>query len=491
MAAVDPLGYDELPYPCAPYPQTHPEHLATLASLLGLEFPDPANARVLEIGCGDGANLIPLAYSLPGAELLGIDLSEKQVEAGQATIRGLGLKQVRLQVRDLRDVSGADGPFDYIIAHGVYSWTPPDVRDALVALFRRCLTAQGIGLISYNALPGWSNRLALRHWLLESIGATRGGSALVAEARRRLRKLWEILSNDTSPRGQALCRELSHLLQWSDGYLRHDLLEDHNEPVYFRQFAGHLAAHGLRFLAEADFPTMVGQGLPPQTATEVQRLSRGVIEREQLYDSLTDRQFRQSLVVHAERQPAQSIDPRVVERMWVGGPLKADEPAGASSSSTTFRAPGGFAIEVQDARVAACLRQLSEIWPAWISFDELSRRGVEESGLGEAASTGFRGQLINILLAGFAERAVELHVAPPPFTVNVSTSPCVSPLAQWQSKSSLMVTNLRHDLVRLDTGMLSLLSILNSDVDRSALPAQSVDVEATLLRLARAALILA
>jgi hypothetical protein len=86
---------------------------------------------------------------------------------------------------------------------------------------------------------------------------------------------------------------------------------------------------------------------------------------------------------------------------------------------------------------------------------------------------------------------VELHVAPPPFTVNVSKKPCASPLAQWQSKSFPLVTNLRHDLVRLDTDALSLLPFLNSDADRSALSARSVDVEATLRRLARAALILA
>ena len=37
MEAVDPLGYDELPYPCSPYPHSQPEHLATLACLMGLE----------------------------------------------------------------------------------------------------------------------------------------------------------------------------------------------------------------------------------------------------------------------------------------------------------------------------------------------------------------------------------------------------------------------------------------------------------------------
>ncbi len=496
MAAVDPLGYDELPYPCAPYPQTHPEHLATLACLLGLEYPDIENARILEIGCGDGANLIPLAYSLPGAELLGIDLSVRQVEAGQAIVVALGLKQVQLCVRDLRKLNEADGPFDYIIAHGVYSWTPPEVCDALLALFRRNLAPLGIGLISYNTLPGWSDRLTIRHWLREAFGTTRGG-AQVAEARRLMRQLLEILQGDATPRGEVLRRELSKLMEWSDGYLRHDLLEDFNEPVCFRQFSAHLATHGLRFLAEADFPPMVGQGLPPQMAIGVQRLARGAIEREQLFDLLTNREFRQSLIIHSEREVARSIDPRVVERLYVGSPMKPDAPADSPARPRTFRASGGFAIEVSEPLVAACLTRLSEIWPAWMSFDELADHGRsatatrQGTSITDAEFSDLRGRLATLLLAGFAERAVEFHVAAAPFSVAVSGRPQASPLARWQAKSTALVTNLRHDLVQLSPAAHALLPFLDGDRDPSASPVSSADIGATLQHLARAALLIA
>ncbi len=492
MAAVDPLGYDELPYPCSPYPQSQPEHLATLACLMGLEFPPLANARVLEIGCGDGANLLPLAFTMPGAELHGIDLSPRQIDAGLATVRALQLDRVQLAVRDLRDLNDADGAFDYIIAHGVYSWTPPEVRDALLALFHQRLSPTGIGFISYNALPGWSNRLAIRDWLLTAIGPTRNGTARVAEARRLMRQLSELLQGDTTPRGIAIHGELTRLLKWSDGYLRHDLLEDHNHPVTFRQFNEHLAQHGLQFLAEADFPTMVGQGLPSHVAQAVQVRSSGAAEREQLFDVLSNREFRQSLVVRADREVPRSIDPRIVERIYVGSPLK---PVFLEQDTTTFQATNGFAIEVAEPFVVAALNHLADAWPAWVAFGGLAESGrrayaIQSSAPPEEKFALRRRDLATLLLGCFAERAVELHVAAPPFTLVPSERSSASPLARRQAIASPMVTNLRHDLVRLSAAARALLPLLDGNRNLGELARETPDFESAIREIARAALLI-
>ena len=55
-------SYDEVPYVALPYARTHPDRLAAMASLFGLEPPDPRTARVLEIGCAAGANIAPMAW---------------------------------------------------------------------------------------------------------------------------------------------------------------------------------------------------------------------------------------------------------------------------------------------------------------------------------------------------------------------------------------------------------------------------------------------
>src|SRR5689334_24905811 len=94
-------AYDQLAYANRPNAQTHPAHLAVLSRLHGLDARPVERARVLEIGVSEGANLIPMAATLPQAEFVGIDLAATPVDRGNQTIAGLGLGNIRLQQMDL------------------------------------------------------------------------------------------------------------------------------------------------------------------------------------------------------------------------------------------------------------------------------------------------------------------------------------------------------------------------------------------------------
>src|SRR5262245_33479507 len=97
MPTPTPTSYDIFPYESHPFAQTHPDRLATVATLLGLKPPPVAKCRVLEIGCSDGGNLIPMAVELPGSTFLGIDLSAREIEDGQAMLDKLGLPNIELR----------------------------------------------------------------------------------------------------------------------------------------------------------------------------------------------------------------------------------------------------------------------------------------------------------------------------------------------------------------------------------------------------------
>src|SRR5829696_386080 len=156
-------AYDEVRYSNYPYAQTHPDRLATVAALHGLPTPEPASARVLEIGCGAGGNLLAMAATTPGITALGVDLAAGPIADGRATIEAIGIDNVELRqgdVSDLRD--GGLGEFDYVIAHGVYAWVPEPVRDDLLAAVHAHLAADGVAYVSYNANPGGYMRRALR-----------------------------------------------------------------------------------------------------------------------------------------------------------------------------------------------------------------------------------------------------------------------------------------------------------------------------------------
>jgi len=155
--------YDEVRYSNFPYAQTHPDRLATVAALHGLSTPDPATARVLELGCGAGGNLIAMAAATPGISALGIDLASEPIAEGRATIEAIGLGNIELRQGDIASLrEGQLGEFDYVIAHGVYAWIPEAVRHDLLAAIHSHLAADGIAFVSYNAHPGGYMRLALR-----------------------------------------------------------------------------------------------------------------------------------------------------------------------------------------------------------------------------------------------------------------------------------------------------------------------------------------
>ena len=128
LAETDRNAYDELPYLRLPFPQTHPGRLAAQARLFGVTAPPVATCRVLELGCASADNLVPMAVAAPAARFVGIDLSARQIDEGRATIAALGLTNIELVAADIMAIDASFGTFDYIVAHGVYSWVPPDVR---------------------------------------------------------------------------------------------------------------------------------------------------------------------------------------------------------------------------------------------------------------------------------------------------------------------------------------------------------------------------
>src|SRR5579872_5852443 len=89
MQATPRTSYDEVPYESKAFSETHPDRLATVATLFGMQPPKVERCRVLELGCADGANLIPMAVALPESSFVGVDLSARQVGDGDALIAAL------------------------------------------------------------------------------------------------------------------------------------------------------------------------------------------------------------------------------------------------------------------------------------------------------------------------------------------------------------------------------------------------------------------
>ena len=148
-------AYGAVPYPSLTFPQTNPDRLATMAAFFGMKPASPQHCRALELGCGDGTNLISFAHLFPESEFIGVDLVENQISVANETASTLALQNIEFLQRDLINVDTAElGKFDFIIAHGLYSWVPESVRERILQIYANCLSPNGVGYISYNAFPG-------------------------------------------------------------------------------------------------------------------------------------------------------------------------------------------------------------------------------------------------------------------------------------------------------------------------------------------------
>jgi SAM-dependent methyltransferase len=355
--------------------------------LYGLKPVPVENARVLEIGCGDGLNLIASAIVLPGARFHGIDLSTTAIQRGRRMVRELGLKNVRLEARDVRSLVGGRGRYHYVIAHGVYSWVPPDVRDALLAAIRNALTANGIAFVSYSVYPGAYLRQMVREM------AVIFGGRRVEGAREWLNEAAGLQSGPAVYRA-VLADEAADMLRRDDGALFHDDLSEVNQPCYFGDFVEHAGKNGLRYVAEA----------LPDAVTGDDRVSAG-----QYADFQTGRRFRQSLLCRSGADVSREPDCSALKHCFVGGPIGR-----IGAGSVAHRNAEGE---------RKLLDLLATAWPAYVPVD------------------GFERGVSRLFMAG----VVDVRTLPPPVaTARRNPRPKASPLARLQAENGAGVTSLHH-----------------------------------------------
>ena len=450
--------YDAVAYAAQANALSHPRHLATVATLFGLAPAPVATARVLEVGCSNGANLLPMAAALPDARFVGCDLSRHAIAEARRGAAELGLANVTLHERDLATLAEDPDEYDYIIAHGVYSWVPPGVRDALFALAARRLARNGVLFVSYNVYPGCHVRQAAWEMLHHHVDA-------IAEPRAKLdaaRALAAVLAEPgvTQTGTDALLRqELRRLSTQTDSALFHDDLAVPNDPVYFHAFAAHLARHGLAFVAEAKLSMMTAAGLAPGVQALVSGRDR--IEREQYLDFARMRRFRQSL---ASRADAPAADDGHAARV-------AGMHAAASMSLVRAHAEGKAiadpAAQDHDVRAARRLLQfLVGAAPRIVPVAEVAawQRAHARDDVGVARPV--EELLLDACFAG----SVDLYVHPPAFAAAPAEKPCASPVVRWQAARQPAVTNLRHETLQIgDPFALRLLVLLDGTRTQAAL----------------------
>ena len=296
--------YKELGYKSYPFPFTTPAYLEAYGTLVGLKPPTAKTARVLELGATYGGNIISQAAHNPEATFVGIELSQDQVEKGNKIIGDAKLDNVSLVQGDILNFDESMGTFDYIIAHGFYSWISDEMKDKLLDIISNHLADNGIAYVSYNTYPGWHTMEEVRQLMLF---ANRGHDESTHKEKVLRGKTVgslvgaQILNYDNlKERNSKFLGALRSVMQKDDYYVGHDHLEPHNDPCYLYQFNDHLKANNLAYVGDADLTLSMVRTYDESIADKLEQLApNSQADQEQYLDFMLDTTFRKSIICKA------------------------------------------------------------------------------------------------------------------------------------------------------------------------------------------------
>jgi len=476
-------AYSAVAYIGYPFAQTHPDRLATLGALFGLQPAPVGNCRVLELGCGDGGNLIPMAFTLPDSDFVGIDLASAPVERGMERISEFRLSNIELRCEDILQFDAEPRSFDYIIAHGVFSWVPQAVRSRMLELCRDLLAPHGVAYISYNCYPGHHMRNLTREMMLFHTRAMTDPKEKVQQGLSLLQWLLRKFPDENAARSDLYGALLAQQLDMLMGHrhreqIYHDDLAEENTPFYFYQFNAMAEQHGLQYLGEANYCDMQDFIYPePIRETLRQFDDENVVVKEQYLDFLKYRMFRQTLLCHDDAPVQRRIDPALMTKFYFESqaqPVSA-QPDLRAGVIEEFHGPRGAKLQTDFPPAKAALLALGDEWPGYLSWGDLrqaasTRLGVD--GTQEIASQldDETMTLSEILLAACGSGLVLLHTQPPQFVTKVSERPVASPLARAQASHGGVVTSMSHKCVDIEDPLsVKLLQLLDGARDHAAL----------------------
>ncbi len=447
--------YDLVPYKSFPFPQSHPARLSAIAKLFGLTPPAVRTARILEIGCASGGNLLPLAEQYPESSCVGIDLSSRQIADGNRLLESARLTNVELLAADVRNASFGQNKFDYILCHGVFSWIPAEARAAVLQLCQNHLSPHGIAYISYNTFPGWHDRVVLRDAMRFRTRRHSKPEEQIAEARNLVSFFSSAVNPEAVSYASMWKAEAEAVARADDAYLFHEHLEAENQPFYFHEFAALADEYGLQYLAESDVGSMSLENIPDACASMLKSLATTTIEMEQYLDFLRNRAFRQTLLCRSGLPRRPSVSAAALAALHLASNAVPDRPMSVDSGEPMLFRRGNSTLRSNETVVKAAMQVLKESWPQPVPFRWLCARA---RSLAEQRPVAIESEwlappterLAEVMSRCINTGVIDVRDEPPAFTTEVPTHPLTTNLARSQALVGANVTNRLHENIVLD-----------------------------------------
>ena len=471
-------AYDEVPYSSYPFAQTSPDLLQGIGKLFGLNAPSPDKARILEIGCASGNNIIAMAARYPESTCIGIDYAVRQIELGQEQLNDLDLTNIELKHLSIMDIDKSFGEFDYIICHGVLSWVPPEVQEKILEVCSTNLAPDGIAYVSYNTLPGWNSVRSVREMLIYHTAVYNTPTEKAQAARQILKLIGDSArTNNNTTMAQTIERELEILNSQPDYYLLHEHLEENNYQFYFHQFMALAAKNNLQYLAETSLEKMFSGNFAPEIS-EVLATSTDIVRTEQYMDFIYDRRFRSTLLCHADRILNRNLKSTDLLEGYLHNrftfPENFKDTDVTKPGLLKFTAASGMILTTDDSLAISLIKELdasnNEVFP----IKQLIQNTIEtlkksKHPLAERPVTDLEEMFCQLLMRYLFIGGIYYYLKPLPYTVQLSARPMASKLSRVQVKSQNWVSSQRQEHIGITPFDNKLISLLDGTRDKTDL----------------------
>lgn len=448
--------YDEVPYESNPYVQSHPATLKTLGTLFGMKPVALEKAKVLELGCAGGGNLIPVAAQYPNAKFVGVDLSQQQITTAQNAVNEMGLKNIEFKCMNLADIDKKFGEFDYVIAHGVVSWVNEDTQEKLFDICNANLTDNGIAYVSYNTLPGWNMVKTVREMMLYHSQSFETQQEQVQQSRLLLNFIKEATEGSETAYSRMLENEVKILSNQPDHFLRHDHMEENNTQFYFHEFMAKASKRGLQYLSDTNLASMFLGNMSGKVAEKLSEI-KDIVRTEQYMDFVTNRRFRCTLLCKNTvplNRNLQKEDVMNFSLQFNVLPAKAmaDVKFDDATENLDFYLNGNTEnkISTTSANMKAILYTFAENFNIPMKAEEIIKEATKKvkGAKTEEVKAEFINNAMRLVLSGHISLTTEENK----FTTKVSKTPTASKLAQYQCKNvqGLWATNEKHERVGIN-----------------------------------------
>lgn len=303
-------GYNiEQGYTYGVYRELAPDWMDVCAMLAGYVAPSEGTRgrlRYLELGCGQGFGLCLIASAYPDVEFVGVDFSPEHIAHARGLVSAAGLDNVSFVEADFLELArawpAALGEFDYAVLHGIYSWVPAELRQAIVGCLASSLASGGLAYLSYNSMPGWAVMQPFQHVAarLQSRSPLPGAQVLTNTVAlfQRL-KAGNAALFDALP---GLAGRVDGLKELSPNYLVQEYLHSNWTPMWFSEVAEEMRGAKLEFVASATLPENLLPGMLGEAVRGVVTEIADPLAQQDVIDCAINQSFRRDLLARGRRR---------------------------------------------------------------------------------------------------------------------------------------------------------------------------------------------